>query len=174
MLGSKLINNIKKNNAEGFTLIEAVVAMVIFAIGFTGLYFLFSVALQSVSNTEKKMYLNLMSNRIIETIATQFQNNGTIVFDPNLYQVNLTNCALINPATMMIARAWCDDLNKQIGAYRGLIGETRNITIQGPLGGTLLDTDASLVVNISFSVPSGQGANMVSTYATKKIRKYSN
>ena len=75
---------------------------------------------------------------------------------------------------MMIARAWCDDLNKQIGAYRGLIGETRNITIQGPLGGTLLNTDASLVVNISFSVPSGQGANMVSTYATKKIRKYSN
>jgi prepilin-type N-terminal cleavage/methylation domain-containing protein len=169
-----LINDIKKINTQGFTLIEAIVAMVIFAIGFTGLYFLFSVALQSVSNTEKKMYLNLMSNRIIETIATQAQNNGSELFDPSLYQVNLTNCDLINPTTMMIAKTWCNDLNKQIGAYRGLTGEIRSITIQGPLGGTLLATDTSLIVNISFSVPGGQGANMVSTYATKKIRKYSN
>jgi prepilin-type N-terminal cleavage/methylation domain-containing protein len=164
----------KKMSDEGFTIIEAIISMVIFAIGFTGLYFLFSVALQSVSNTEKKMYLNLMSNRIIETIATEAQNNGTSLFNASLYQVNLTNCDLLNPATMTIARAWCDDLNKQIGAFRGLSGEVRSITIQGPSGGILLDADTSLVLNISFSVPSGQGANMVSTYATKKIRKYSN
>ena len=169
-----MINKIKKINAQGFTLIEAIIAMFIFAIGFTGLYFLFSVALQSVSNTEKKMYLNLMSNRIIETIATQAQNNGATLFDPSLYQVNLTNCDLINPTTMSTARLWCDDLNKQIGAYRGLSGEIRNISIQGPLGGVLLASDTSLVVNISFSVPGGQGTNIVSTYATKKIRKYSN
>ena len=160
----------KKTSAEGFTIIEAIISMVIFAIGFTGLYFLFSVALQSVSNTEKKMYLNLMSNRIIETIATQAQNNGTALFDPTLYAVNLTNCDLLNP----VAKVWCDDLNKQIGAFRGLSGEVRSIKIQGPSGGVLVDADTSLVLNISFSVPSGQGANMVSTYATKKIRKYSN
>ena len=58
----------KKNNLPfnqtGFTLIEAIVSLVMFGISFAGLFLLFGIAQQTSINTEKKMFLNLIANRI--------------------------------------------------------------------------------------------------------------
>jgi prepilin-type N-terminal cleavage/methylation domain-containing protein len=56
---------------QGFTLVEAMVAMVIFTLGFSGLYFFYGISQQVIADSEKRMYINLMGDRIVETIAAE-------------------------------------------------------------------------------------------------------
>lgn len=164
---------------KGFTLIEALVAMVIFGIGFSGLYFLYGMALQSNSNTEKKMYMNLMANRIIETISTEAQrlpsdpeyNTKSPFKAPSLYSGNLNNCSGLTDPKL----TWCNDLNNSIGPFTGISAwETRNISISSanpstdPTGVT-----SGLIVNVSLIAESGAVNRIfVQTYATRHIRNY--
>lgn len=107
------------SESKGFTLVEAMVAMVIFTLGFSGLYFFFSVAQQVIAESEKRMYLNLMADRIIETIAAegmrpssdpQYALNPFVT--PSLYSGSLATC---NYATSDYRQSWCTDLNANIG-----------------------------------------------------------
>ena len=166
---------------KGFTLIEALVSMVIFAIGFSGLYFFYGMALQSNSNTDKKMHMNLIANRIIETIATEAQRLPTdpeysskspfIVANHNLYRGSLNTCAGLSEPKF----TWCDELNKSIGTFTGIsVHETRNVTLTS--ADPSLDPSglkSGLIVNVSLIAESGAVDRIfVQTYATRKIRNY--
>ena len=164
---------------KGFTLIEALVAMVIFAIGFSGLYLFYGMALQSNSNTEKKMYMNLMANRIIETISTEAQrlpsdpeySKKSPFMNPSLYAGSLKNCTGLSDPKL----TWCNDLNNSIGVYTGIsVWEDRNISITSadptsdPTG-----CIPGLIVNVSLLAESGAVNRIfVQTYATRHIRNY--
>lgn len=171
--------NNKQNSTKGFTLIEALVSMVIFGIGFSGLYFLYGMALQSNSNTEKKMYMNLMANRIIETISTEAQrlptdleyNTKSPFKVPGLYSGSLNNCSGLAEPKL----TWCNDLNNSIGPFTGIsVWETRNISISS--ANPLTDPTgiiSGLIVNVSLVAESGAVNRIfVQTYATRKVRNY--
>ena len=95
--------------------------MVIFAIGFSGLYFFYGMALQANSNTDKKMHMNLIANRIIETIATEAQRLPTDpeyslkspFIAPDLYRGSLRTCAGLSEPKL----TWCNELNTSIGTF---------------------------------------------------------
>ena len=57
-----------KNLIKGFTLIEAIIAMLIFGIAFTGLYLVFGIALIGANNIQARMHLNLIANQIVERL----------------------------------------------------------------------------------------------------------
>jgi prepilin-type N-terminal cleavage/methylation domain-containing protein len=171
--------NKKQNSIKGFTLIEALVSMVIFGIGFSGLYFLYGMALQSNSNTEKKMYMNLMANRIIETISTEAQrlstdseyNTKSPFKVPSLYSGSLNNCSGLSDPKL----TWCNDLNTSIGQFTGIsVWETRNITITSANpSGDPTGISSGLIVNVSLVAESGAVNRIfVQTYATRHIRNY--
>ena len=164
---------------KGFTLIEALVSMVIFAIGFSGLYFFYGMALQSNSNTDKKMHMNLIANRIIETIATEAQRLPTDpeyslkspFIAPDLYRGSLRTCTGLSEPKL----TWCNELNTSIGTFTGIsVWETRNVSLTSanpsldPSGLT-----SGLIVNVSLIAESGAVDRIfVQTYATRKIRNY--
>ena len=56
---------------KGFTLIEAIVAMVIFGIAFSGLYLVFGIAIKGASDARTIMHLNLIANQIVESISAE-------------------------------------------------------------------------------------------------------
>jgi hypothetical protein len=174
------LSKLKGSHFTGFTIVEALVAMVVFAIGFSGLYFLYGMALQSNSNTEKKMYANLMANRIIETIATEAQRPSTDLeyaskspfINPGLYSGSLNNCSDLSEPKL----SWCTDLNNSVGPFSGILGspETRNISIisadpsTDPTGAL-----TGIIVNVSFIIESGAVNRIfVQTYASRKIRNF--
>ena len=83
--------------SQGFTIIEAIVSMALFAIAFSGLYFFFGMAQQANNNSEKRMYLNLMGNQILETIhAEAFRGDDDVAnpfVTPTSYTANLSDCS---------------------------------------------------------------------------------
>ena len=109
---ARLIPQIADYHHRGFTLVEALVAMVIFALGFSGLYFLYGISQQIISDSEKRMYINLMGDRIIETIAAEgMRPVGDALnpfVSPSLYAGSLANC---NYNATDTRQAWCLDLN---------------------------------------------------------------
>jgi len=172
------LNN-SQSSIKGFTLIEALVSMVIFGIGFSGLYFFYGMALQSNANTEKKMYMNLMANRIIETIATEAQrpssdpeyNTKSPFIVPSLYSGSLNNCLGLTDPKL----TWCNDLNNSIGPFTGIsIWETRNISISSANpSGDPMGVTSGLIINVSLIAESGAVNQIfVQTYAARKIRNY--
>ncbi len=145
----------------GFTLVEAMVAMVIFTIGFSGLYFFFGIAQQVIADSEKRMYVNLMADRIIETIAAQAMRPTTDSLNPftnpSQYAGSLATC---NYSATDDRQAWCTDLNANIGALNTASGlEIRQIDVSND--GTGLIVNVSLVTN----------GGTVSAYFTRKLRK---
>tara|TARA_B100001175_G_scaffold283771_1_gene263754 strand:+ start:356 stop:661 length:306 start_codon:yes stop_codon:yes gene_type:complete len=88
---------LNKNNQSGFTLIEAIISLVMFGISFAGLFLLFGIAQQTSMNTQKKMFLNIMANRIVETIANEGTNTDTTINPFNnqsLYDGSLNDCTV--------------------------------------------------------------------------------
>ncbi|QWD61793.1 type II secretion system protein [Polynucleobacter sp. MWH-UH25E] len=147
---------------RGFTLVEALVAMAIFTIGFSGLYFFFGISQQVIADSEKRMYINLMGDRIVETISAQAMRASTDPLNPfvnaSQYAGSLANCASYNAGDER--RAWCDDLNANIGAFNAASGqEIRQVD--------LVNDGTGLIVNVS--LVTGDGG--VSAYFTRKLRK---
>lgn len=147
---------------SGFTLVEALVAMAIFMIGFSGLYFFFNLSQQSIIDAEKRMYINLMSDRIIQTIASEAQRPVTDVLNPfttpSKYSGSLNNCNIY--AVGDVRQSWCADLNTNIGAYNAASGmENRQVDIQ--------NDGTGLIVNITLITAGGA----VAAYYTRKLRQ---
>lgn len=61
-------------NQDGFTLIEALVSVAIFAIGFAGVYTLVGVSDRVLQNGIEREELNYQANEIIETIHSDVEN----------------------------------------------------------------------------------------------------
>ena len=145
---------------QGFTLIEALVAMLIFTIGFSGLYFFFTISQQVIVSSEKKMHLNLMADRIFQTIANESKRSTTDILNPFVtptsYAGNLATCSYTGTD---VRQLWCLDLNTMVGAFNSSSGqETRQVEV--------LSDSTNLIVNITLVTEGGA----VKSFYTRKIR----
>lgn len=162
MYSSELISLSNSRAIAGFTLVEALVAMAIFMIGFSGLYFFYNLSQHSVVDAEKRMYVNLMSDRIIQTIASEAQRPVTDPLNPFIYPSkysgSLNNCSAYSAGD--VRQAWCLDLNTNIGPFNPAGGlENRQVDVQ--------NDGTGLIVNVTLITSSGS----VGAYYTRKLRQ---
>ena len=155
---------LNKNNQSGFTLIEAIISLVMFGISFAGLFLLFGIAQQTSMNTQKKMFLNIMANRIVETIANEGTNTDTTINPFNnqsLYDGSLNDCTV---GLSSYKLEWCTDLQNQVGGFTGYEGEERTVSV--------VKDGGDLLINISLVVDGGSdGENLVQSYFSRRLRK---
>ena len=155
---------LNKNNQSGFTLIEAIISLVMFGISFAGLFLLFGIAQQTSMNTQKKMFLNIMANRIVETIANEGTNTDTTINPFNnqsLYDGSLNDCTV---GLSSYRLEWCTDLQNQVGGFTGYEGEERTVSV--------VKDGGDLLINISLVVDGGSdGENLVQSYFSRRLRK---
>lgn len=155
---------LNKNNQSGFTLIEAIISLVMFGISFAGLFLLFGIAQQTSMNTQKKMFLNIMANRIVETIANEGTNTDTTINPFNnqsLYDGSLNDCTV---GLSSYKLEWCTDLQNQVGGFTGYDGEERTVSV--------VKDGSDLLINISLVVDGGSdGENLVQSYFSRRLRK---
>jgi prepilin-type N-terminal cleavage/methylation domain-containing protein len=162
MYSAEILSLSNARSMAGFTLVEALVAMAIFTIGFSGLYFFYNLSQHSIGDAEKRMYVNLMSDRIIQTIASEGQRPVTDPLNPfvapSKYSGSLNNCGTYS--TGDVRQSWCLDLNTNIGPYNASSGaENRQVDV--------LNDGTGLIVNITLIT--GNGA--VGAYYTRKLRQ---
>jgi len=155
---------LNKNNQSGFTLIEAIISLVMFGISFAGLFLLFGIAQQTSMNTQKEMFLNIMANRIVETIANEGTNTDTTINPFNnqsLYDGSLNDCTV---GLSSYKLEWCTDLQNQVGGFTGYEGEERTVSV--------VKDGSDLLINISLVVDGGSdGENLVQSYFSRRLRK---
>lgn len=162
MLANELLSVSNAKEMVGFTLVEALVAMAIFTIGFSGLYFFYNLSQHSIAEAEKRMYVNLMSDRIIQTIASEAQRPSTDSLNPfsnpAKYSGSLNNCNTYSSGD--VRQSWCLDLNTNIGPYNASSNaENRQVD--------LLNDGTGLIVNVTLITANGA----VSAYYTRKLRQ---
>ena len=151
--------------SKGFTLIEALVSLALFAIAFSGLYFFFGMAQQANNNSEKRIYLNLMTNQIIETIhAEAFRADGDILspfVTPASYNANLSDCSTYSAPD--VRHTWCTELNAAIGPHKGVhADEVRTVEV--------VKDETNLIVNVTLVADGGIGdKNLIKTFLSRKI-----
>jgi hypothetical protein len=149
------------SDCQGFTLVEAIVAMVIFTLGFSGLYFFYGASQQVIIDSDARMFTNLMADRIIETIAAEGMRAKTDPLNPFVnaaqYSANLSSCTYgVND----IRQAWCTDLNTNIGNMNPSTGkELRQVNVT--------NDGSSLIIDVSIVTSGGS----VSTFFTRKLRQ---
>ena len=159
MLGENLIKN------KGFTLIEAIVSLALFAIAFSGLYFFFGMAQQANNNSEKRMHLNLMANHILETIhAEAFRDDADVAnpfVTPASYTANLSDCSTYTAPD--VRHTWCTELNASVGPHKGVhADEVRTVEV--------VKDETYLIANVSLVVDAGIGdKNLIKTFLSRKI-----
>jgi len=158
-----MITTLQKS--KGFTLIEAIVSLALFAIAFSGLYFFFGMAQQANNNSEKRMHLNLMANHILETIhAEAFRDDADVAnpfVTPASYTANLSDCSIYTAPD--VRHTWCTELNASVGPHKGVhADEIRTVEV--------VKDEAYLIANVSLVVDAGIGdKNLIKTFLSRKI-----
>lgn len=149
------------SSQQGITLVEALVAMAIFMLGFGSLYVFFNLSQHSVLESERRLYLNLMGDRIIQTIAAEAQRSASDPLNPFVMPANYAGSLnLCNYAADDVRQSWCQDLNTNVGPYNAASGqEDRQVN--------LINDGTGLIVNISFVIADGK----LSAYFTRKLRQ---
>ncbi len=160
MTSSSVCNSSGLETIQGFTLVEALVAMAIFMLGFSGLYFFYNLSQHTIADSEKRMYVNLMADRIVQTIAAEAQRPTTDALNPfvnpNQYSGSLNVC---NYGATDNRQSWCLDLNTNVGPYNPTSGkEDRKVEMQ--------NDGTGLIVNVSLIIANGN----VSAFYTRKLR----
>ena len=117
---------------KGFTLIEAIVAMVIFGIAFSGLYLVFGIAIKGANDARTIMHLNLIANQIVESISAETRRDPNDDLNPlktpSIYNANLKNCASFGSSD--IRNSWCTNLNDVVGGFQGTNSkQLRTVTV---------------------------------------------
>jgi prepilin-type N-terminal cleavage/methylation domain-containing protein len=160
MTSSSVCNSSGLETIQGFTLVESLVAMAIFMLGFSGLYFFYNLSQHTIADSEKRMYVNLMADRIVQTIAAEAQRPTTDALNPfvnpNQYSGSLNAC---NYGATDNRQSWCLDLNTNVGPYNPTSGkEDRKVEMQ--------NDGTGLIVNVSLIIANGN----VSAFYTRKLR----
>jgi hypothetical protein len=134
--------------------------MVIFSIGFSGLYFFFTISQRAIVSAEKKMHLNLMADKIFQTIANESKRSITDALNPFVTPSNYSgSLATCNYAATDIRQSWCLDLSGLVGPFNSSSGlEARQVDV--------LSDSSNLIVNITLVTEGGA----VKSYYTRKIR----
>jgi prepilin-type N-terminal cleavage/methylation domain-containing protein len=147
--------------SSGFTLVEALVAMVVFTVGFSGLFLFFNISQQVITDSQKKMHLNLLASQIVDTIAAQAKRTATDPMNPFItpsqYSGSLAACSYgVNDER----QSWCVQLNNEMGLFNSISGkELRDIT--------LMNDGTGLIINVSLVVNHGA----VSVFYSRKLRQ---
>ena len=63
-----ILIKLNKNNIQGFTLIEAIVSLALFAVAFSGLYLFFGMATVANNNSEKKQRSTTRSPGVVRRL----------------------------------------------------------------------------------------------------------
>mgnify|MGYP003585815559 FL=1 len=149
------------SSQQGITLVEALVAMAIFMLGFGSLYVFFNLSQHSVLESERRLYLNLMGDRIIQTIAAEAQRSASDPLNPFVMPANYAGSLNVcNYDADDVRQSWCQDLNTNVGPYNAPSGlEHRQVS--------LINDGTGLIVNISFVIADGK----LSAYFTRKLRQ---
>ena len=151
---------------KGFTLIEAIVAMVIFGIAFSGLYLVFGIAIKGASDARTIMHLNLIANQIVESISAETRRDPNDDLNPlktpDIYNANLQNCASFDSSD--IRNSWCNKLNEVVGGFQGTNSEQkRSVTVS--------KLDNNLYVDIHFVIGGdSRGNNTSEAVIARRIR----
>ena len=155
--------NLIKN--KGFTIIEAIVSLALFAIAFSGLYFFFGMAHQAYNNSEKRMHLNLMANHILDTIHAEAYRTDTDVANPFItpasYNANLSDCATYTASD--VRHTWCTELDATVGPHKGVHAEeVRTVEV--------VKDEAYLIADVTLVIDAGIGEkNLIKTFLSRKI-----
>ena len=155
-----------KHSEKGFTLIEAVVAMLVFGIAFTGLYLVFGIAIKGANDAQKRMHLNLIANQIVESIAAETRRDANDpknpLQTPGLYEAeDLTNCASFPSSD--IRKSWCTNLNEVVGGFQGIGGQKRSVSVT--------KLEAHLFVDIHFVIGGdSNGKNTLEVVMSRRVR----
>lgn len=137
------------------------VSMAIFAVGFAGLYMFYSMSQTTIINADKKLYLSLVADSIVETIANESRRSSSDALNPFVtpasYSGSLQTCGTYTSTD--VRRTWCDNLVNTVGLYNPASGqEIRSVQ-------TRLDS-GSLLVDVAFITDSGAA----SVYLSRRIR----
>jgi prepilin-type N-terminal cleavage/methylation domain-containing protein len=156
------LTNTSRHSEEGFTLIEALVSLVIFVIGFSGLYLFYGMSQTTIDRSDRKLYASLLADGIVETIVAETRRPTTDVLNPFLtpasYTANLSNCATYPVSD--VRYTWCMDANTLLGPMNLTSGqEARAVNV-------LLD-GKTLIVSVNIISDSGA----VQSSFSRKIRK---
>jgi len=155
--------NLIKN--KGFTIIEAIVSLALFAIAFSGLYFFFGMAHQAYNNSEKRMHLNLMANHILDTIHAEAYRADADVANPFVtpasYNANLSDCSLYTAPD--VRHTWCTELDASVGPHKGVhVDEVRTVEV--------VKDEAYLIADVTLVIDAGIGEkNLIKTFLSRKI-----
>lgn len=149
------------HGVAGFTLVEALVAMAIFMLGFGGLYVFYALSQHSIKESEQRLFLNMLGDRIIQTVAAEAQRSSTDpdnpFVNPARYSGSLNSC---DYPDVDIRQSWCKDLERNVGPYSAISGkETRLVALNNDGSG--------LIINVSLVVVDGR----ISAYFTRKLRQ---
>ena len=155
-----------KSNDKGFTLIEAVVAMVIFGIAFTGLYLVFGIAMKGANDAQKRMHLNLIANQIVESISAETRRDPNDDLNPletpDIYNANLQNCASFDSSD--IRNSWCTNLSEVVGGFQGTNSKQKRTV-------TVTKLSDHLFVDIHFVIGGdSKGNNISQVVMARRIR----
>jgi len=155
--------NLIKN--KGFTIIEAIVSLALFAIAFSGLYFFFGMAHQAYNNSEKRMHLNLMANHILDTIHAEAYRSDADVANPFVtpasYNANLSDCSTYTAPD--VRHTWCTELDASVGPHKGVhADEVRTVEV--------VKDEAYLIADVTLVIDAGIGEkNLIKTFLSRKI-----
>jgi len=140
-------------NKQAFTLIEALVAVAIMAIGFAGVYALVSTSTTVLNDSIEREKLNYQATEIIETLhSDQNQIEGyahTNLDNSNCDALVLKNAKKGKADQLKKLQTWCKKLSGEVGRKNS--ADRRKIRVEKPKDGTKVN-----VVSIELSGKNGK------------------
>ena len=142
---------IKKNNEEGISILEALVAVIIFILGFAGIYMMSTLSNRAMISSIERDKLNMVSAMVIESMT---------IDTANIVKYDNTNCYEASSGSSLIETA---NRKKWAEKYKKIIGErdsSGNVAKEG-----------SEDCKVEVKVIQNENAHMITIIMTRKNGK---